>query len=94
MKITKMFIHIEYSLQMHCYYKRVQGTTLQSDTRAVYIDSLLAFYDDVSYPTALQDNSYRAKESDGDRLTKKATQDRFKPITLTWSSARAGPYRR
>ena len=36
MKITKMFIHIEYSLQVHRYYNRVQGTTLQSTTRFVH----------------------------------------------------------
>ena len=34
-----MFIHIEYSLQVevHRYYNGVQDTTLQIDTRAIYI---------------------------------------------------------
>ena len=43
MKITKMFIHIEYSLQVevHCYYNGVQDTTLQIDTRVVFILRLL-----------------------------------------------------
>ena len=50
MKITKNFIHIEYSLQVevHCYYNVVQDTTLQIDTRAVYTNNLLASYGDVS----------------------------------------------
>ena len=51
MEIIKMFIHIEYSLQIvHCYYSGVQDTTLQIDTRAIFINNLLASYGDVSWP--------------------------------------------
>ena len=45
----KMFIHIEYSLQakIHRYYNLVQDT-LQIDTRAIFINTLLASHGDVS----------------------------------------------
>ena len=46
----KMFIHIEYSLQVevHCYYNGVQDIMLQIDIRAVFINNLLASHKDVS----------------------------------------------
>ena len=33
----KIFIHIEYSLQVYRYYNGVQDTMLQIDKRAIYI---------------------------------------------------------
>ena len=50
MKTIKMFIHIEYSLEVEVYhcYDRVQDTTLQIDTRAVFINNLFASYGDVN----------------------------------------------
>ena len=43
-------------------------------------------------PTALQDNSRKAKKSDGDRPTKEVAQDHIELATSIWSSTRVDLY--